>query len=808
MDCCVRIYSAVILLFMLVCARMQATPTNDNFINSVALTGTSVTYVGDFTGATLESNEPVSGAANTVWVSWAAPATGSVMTTLTHPPEVSWAVYTGPSVDHLQSVRVAPLFMNSLGRFWVVEGAVYHFQFSGSASGFEFNFEFQERAACTNDNFSDAQTVRGGSVNFGPISVEGTTMELGEPAHNGTITQRSLWWKWQAPQHGNYYLNPASSLATNVTLAVYSGSSVEALTFIKKATDKSLTFPVTGGRTYYFAGAGPSNWVGDILGYIQHSTIDRNSRSVPGNVLQEPSWEGTGILDAQYWHWSGSLGGHVNESFPGADGITWPSLANGTKVWQDFSTVPGHRYTLCFAFIAGGAQIKVSWDTNELGISTIPVTESSFWHWDTYTTTASNTASRITLENLGPNVGMDAFSVVDLTDPPTIVTQPSSVSAVGGGTAAFTVGVTGSAPLNYQWYFNNAPLVVQTNHNLVLGSLSPNQTGDYFVVVTNGFGSVTSSVAPLFVDAPTYPTIVWQPYGDTVAVGGYYSFNVTAIGDPPLTYQWFANGAFLTGATNKTLTFTDVQTTNAGTYQVAANNPAGTAWSLPAILTVSETAIGGGTIDFRNKFVTSVTNMAPVFDLDGISPLNGNNYVAQLYAGSSLDLLRPAGQPTPFQTGFNAGYFVPQLVTLANVAAGSNCVVQVRAWEAGKGNSFEEARALGGKFGKSGILTVSTGGEALPPQYLVGLQSFGLQAGLPYFQVGTIEFVEKQPPATFLWAVHGQAGSLYLIEKSRRAEETVWRPFTVVTNVTGTVTFTDTADSAASVVWYRARILD
>ena len=41
----------------------------------------------------------------------------------------------------------------------------------------------------------------------------------------------------------------------------------------------------------------------------------------------------------------------------------------------------------------------------------------------------------------------------------------------------------------------------------------------------------------------------------------------------------------------------------------------------------------------------------------------------------------------------------------------------------------EEARALGGKFGKSELLTVAVGGGPIPPAELVGLQSFSLQTG-------------------------------------------------------------------------------
>jgi hypothetical protein len=414
----------------------------------------------------------------------------------------------------------------------------------------------------------------------------------------------------------------------------------------------------------------------------------------------------------------------------------------------------------------------------------------------------------VSFQNIGRNIEMDAFSVVDASAPPTIVTEPASISSIVGGTASFIVGAAGTAPLRYQWFANDSPLGGQTNKLLVLTSLAIEQAGNYRVIITNMFGAATSQVAALIVDAPVSATILAQPYGDTVPVGGYFNFNVIAAGTPPLAYQWFFNDEEIPGATNHNLMLTDIQTNRAGAYTVRVENQSSTVWSLPAVLTVSTTDLGGGTIDFRNKFSGATNVNAPVFDLDGFSPLNGSNFVAQLYAGPTLALLRPVGQPSPFRSGFNAGYFYPETVTLPNVPAGSNAVVQVRAWDTGFGTSYEEARATGGRFGKSLILQLTAGGGAVPPQPLLGLQSFSLQAGLPYLQVATIRFVQRLPGNVIVWELQGQPGNLYVIEKSRRSEEIVWRPLTVITNVTGTVTFSDTADSGAAMVWYRARILD
>jgi hypothetical protein len=576
----------------------------------------------------------------------------------------------------------------------------------------------------------------------------------------------------------------------------------------------TLLLPVIGGQTYRIAGAVATNAVGDILNYGQMDNNSSASRIVLGNLLQEPSWEGTGVVGAQYWHWSAGIGGYINES-GGADGTTWPSLSVGGTLWQDIPTVPGHEYAIQFAYFIGGgqsgccgdAQVEVSWNGNHLGSANIPAAEAGFWHWADFTTRASNTTSRVFFHNVLRNLDMDAFSVVDLSAPPVILNQPASISTVSGGTAGYIVGAKGSAPLEYQWYFNGAVLPGETNWFLVLNSVSTNQAGHYLVTLTNAFGSVTSAPASLYVDAPFYPTIVWEPYGDTVAPGAYYSFNVAAIGTLPLFYAWFFNGVPITGATNNSLVFTNVAAADASIYQVTVQNAAGTVWSLPATLRISNTILGGGQVVFGNHDMCGTSNPdARVFDIDNVTPLNGAGYFAQLYAGPSLALLRPAGQPVPFRSGFGAGFVVSQIVTLPNVAPGSNAIVQVRAWDAAKGNTYEEARAFGGGFGKSDLLSVTVGGGLQPPQCLAGLRGFGLQTGLPQFTVGLIQFVERQAPDTVVWAVTGQAGFRYLIEKT--GHNFIWQPYVVVTNASGTVTFTDSASSGSDVTFYRARILD
>jgi hypothetical protein len=82
------------------------------------------------------------------------------------------------------------------------------------------------------------------------------------------------------------------------------------------------------------------------------------------------------------------------------------------------------------------------------------------------------------------------------------------------------------------------------------------------------------------------PVITVQPTNQTVGLGGTATFQVAAIGTPPLAYQWQFNSNNLPGATGPTLNLIAVQTNQAGIYLVIVSNSAGVAVSSNAMLTV------------------------------------------------------------------------------------------------------------------------------------------------------------------------------------------------------------------------------
>jgi hypothetical protein len=105
------------------------------------------------------------------------------------------------------------------------------------------------------------------------------------------------------------------------------------------------------------------------------------------------------------------------------------------------------------------------------------------------------------------------------------------------------------------------------------------------------------------------PTISSQPAAVTVTAGETATFTVSATGIPDASYQWLQNGtnAPYTSANAATLTITNAQASDAGTYSVVVSNSAGSVTSASVTLTViipsqptfdTQIQMSGGNVQF------------------------------------------------------------------------------------------------------------------------------------------------------------------------------------------------------------------
>jgi subtilase family serine protease len=101
-----------------------------------------------------------------------------------------------------------------------------------------------------------------------------------------------------------------------------------------------------------------------------------------------------------------------------------------------------------------------------------------------------------------------------------------------------------------------------------------------------GIGSPKMANLILALNGILPPTISSQPQSTSTAVGGFFSFSVTATGGGTLSYQWYLNGSAIAGQTSATLLEGNATAGEAGSYTVVVSNAAGSVTSSAATLTV------------------------------------------------------------------------------------------------------------------------------------------------------------------------------------------------------------------------------
>jgi uncharacterized delta-60 repeat protein len=187
--------------------------------------------------------------------------------------------------------------------------------------------------------------------------------------------------------------------------------------------------------------------------------------------------------------------------------------------------------------------------------------------------------------------------------PAFITSQPLDRTNRAGTVAAFSVLVSGSTPMTYQWRKDGMDLVNAGNVSgaqtatLSLNPVAGADSGGYLAVISNSFGAVTSRLATLTV---IDPVIITQPTSLRTNLGEQVAFSVQPLGTTPLSLQWRKDGVSIVGATNASLSLTNVQRGDAAAYDLVVSNNFGMVTSAIALLTINLTTLdpfNPGTVD-------------------------------------------------------------------------------------------------------------------------------------------------------------------------------------------------------------------
>jgi len=212
---------------------------------------------------------------------------------------------------------------------------------------------------------------------------------------------------------------------------------------------------------------------------------------------------------------------------------------------------------------------------------------------------------------------------------PSIASPPAGQNVVLGNKATLQVAAAGTAPLAYEWLFDNKKLANGshvsgvTTSNLTLENVTTGNAGSYKVIVSNLYGA-TSAVASVTVLVP--PAITTQPASEHPALGGIATFSVRTSAQG-VAYQWLfdseplSDNANISGSASNTLRINLVTATNVGSYSVVLSNTAA--------------AVASKVVELALTTETSKPSVAIVFPKTGLR----TNALAQM-SGTASDEVR------------------------------------------------------------------------------------------------------------------------------------------------------------------------
>ena len=304
------------------------------------------------------------------------------------------------------------------------------------------------------------------------------------------------------------------------------------------------------------------------------------------------------------------------------------------------------------------------------------------------------------------------------------------------------------------------------------------------MIVTNSFGATTSAPVQLIVNPASAPIITTDttPSAATRYLGQSVTFSAAFEGTPPISYQWLNFGQPIPGATNTTLTLTNLQLSDAQPYSLQASNFLGTTTSTAAELTVltPPTPLFPGTYShaaLTNNPIAYWRLDDPVgtqFIYDSAGSHNASNTAVTL----GVPGLRPPTYPG-FLTGNTAGSFNNSAATTAASLNGLTNFTVI-----GWFNPSGPNGPFAGLFGQNDLLevgysdnagvniwiqlngdwhnpTTGTNGFAIGNWYFVAIVADGTAADIYINGVRRVHDAAGPPTATSLFGFNIGGGGIF-----------------------------------------------
>lgn len=348
-------------------------PSNDAFARPSPIGSTGGTFDVSSIGASKETGEPEHannrGGAS-LWWTWTASSAGTVsLVTAGSNFDTILAVYTGEALNALTTIATnddIATGVTSALTFSAVSGRTYRIAvdgYGGASGNVRLALAFTgggsgPTTGPANDLFANRATI---TVASGAVTANnsGGTRETGEPNHAGVSGGRSLWWTWTPTTTGAYVITTTGS-AIDTLLAVYSGTSFNALTTIAANDDESstvrtsrVTVTATAGTTYVIAVDGKAGAAGALRlqvtsggsstapandAFAARIALPAGGGSLEGsNILatretSEPAHAGNGPTRSVWWTWTPNRAGRASITTAGSSFDTTLAIYTGTAL--------------------------------------------------------------------------------------------------------------------------------------------------------------------------------------------------------------------------------------------------------------------------------------------------------------------------------------------------------------------------------------------------------------------------------------------------------------------------------------------
>lgn len=555
---------------------VTARPTNDAFAAAVQLSGATPSFTGTNAGATREPGEPLiagqTGGAS-VWFRWTAPASGAVIAdTAGSAFNALVGIYTGTAFANLAPQTTAvPVTVGSTTRptaamFTAIEGTTYWIAVDtayGTTGDLVLHLSFTY-------NFSTLAGLAGSS---------GTTNGIGTAARFNRLNA-------SAPDGlGNIYVADLNNHAIR-----------------KVAADGTVTtlagLPGTSG---YVNSAGTSarfnSPAGIVVGpdgniYVADANNHAIRRITPGGAVT--TFAGATSASSGTTDSTGT-----SARFNGPVALAFDSAGN--LYVAEFGNHAVRKIT------SGGVVTTVAGLKGTSGAVNANGTAARF-----------NTPEGVAVDSSGNIYVADFYNHAIRKIAPNGDVTTVAGQLGGSGAAAYVDGPAATSKFNGPNGVTALPdgsLLVADYYNHALRKITP---AGYVLTLAGGNGSGhvngtglgikfngPSQIAfdtdgrlyvadqlnhvlrrGIITSAPAAPEITLQPQSIRIIAGSNITLTSGAIGNPFPAYQWRKNGTPIDGATSASLTLTNVQPADSGSYTVVATNANGSATSEAATVEI------------------------------------------------------------------------------------------------------------------------------------------------------------------------------------------------------------------------------